>query len=223
MPKLARTLKVGCYGTDVYAAKRTVAKGLKDGPVKEGKVGRTFGPFFRTRVNNLRKKFGMKQTGVFDQPMLDRCVDEGLVDNYSEWLFSVAYKARVPAPIPPAYPLEEPYQGFDSLSKILWPLYSVGIKMGLRDGPGTASGTYNPASRLPSGRKSDHAYYPARAFDLDTTKIKSAQAWKYFNHCVGKPEVEYVIYETKIWSRSRGLHTYTAGGHGDHVHVSQRG
>lgn len=112
--------------------------------------------------------------------------------------------------------LLKPKQGFDSLRKDGWSLYSMGRRLGASD-----LGTYNPASTLPGGGKSDHAYRPSRAFDLGNTKAFTVEkAWWYFNHCRTRPEVEYVIYRDKIWSRTNGLRKYTAGGHETHVHVS---
>lgn len=112
--------------------------------------------------------------------------------------------------------LVKPKQGFDSLRSDGWALYGLGRRLGLSD-----LGTYNPSSTLPGGGKSDHAYNPARAFDLGLTKAGTrARARWYFEHCRARPEVEYVIFERRIWSRARGLHEYTAGGHETHVHVS---
>jgi hypothetical protein len=48
-----------------------------------------------------------------------------------------------------------------SLQPSLHLAYSMGIKRSFTD-----LGTYNPKSTLPGGGKSDHAYYPAWAFDL---------------------------------------------------------
>jgi hypothetical protein len=76
---------------------------------------------------------------------------------------------------------------------------------------------------LPGGGKSDHAFWPARAFDLaNTATFTTARAWWYYRHCQKRPEVEYVIYRDKIWSRENGERKYTAGGHLTHVHVSLR-
>jgi hypothetical protein len=112
--------------------------------------------------------------------------------------------------------LIKPRQGFDSLRRDGWALYTLGRRLGLSD-----LGTYNPASTLPGGGKSDHAYRPARAFDLGLTKAGTLERARwYFNHCRTRPEVEYVIFEDRIWSRTNGLRKYTAGGHATHVHVS---
>lgn len=128
---------------------------------------------------------------------------------------------QIPTPLPP--PLVEPHQGFNSLHESLWQAYSLGRRMGLNDGPGLASGTYNAASTLPSGAKSDHAYNPAWAFDLDIgpdTGWQNLPARAFFEAMVSRSEVEYVILGNKIWSRSLGLHAYSGGGHENHVHVS---
>lgn len=112
--------------------------------------------------------------------------------------------------------LVKPKQGFDSLRADGHALYSLGRRLGLSD-----LGTYNPASTLPGGGKSDHAFNPARAFDLGLTKAGTRERARWFyRHCKERAEVEYVIFEALIWSRDRGEHRYTAGGHEGHVHVS---
>jgi hypothetical protein len=114
--------------------------------------------------------------------------------------------------------LVEPRQGYSSLEQSLWADYALARHMGLSD-----LGTYNPSSTLPGGGKSDHAYYPARAFDAGfSPPIGYAHpiARAFFEAMVGRPEVGYVILGNVIWSRERGRHAYTAGGHAGHVHVS---
>lgn len=91
--------------------------------------------------------------------------------------------------------------------------------VGFRD-----DGTYNPASRLPSGGPSDHAVYPARAFDAgfnphDPASLRSAE--DFASAMIGRPGIHYVILGDMIWSTEHGLHPYTEGGHGSHVHVSE--
>lgn len=112
--------------------------------------------------------------------------------------------------------LIKPRQGFDSLRSDGLALYSLGRRLGLSD-----LGTYNPAATLPGGGKSDHAYKPARAFDLGLTATgtRSRARW-FYRLCKTRPEVEYVIFEKLLWSRSSGERPYTAGGHDTHVHVS---
>lgn len=114
--------------------------------------------------------------------------------------------------------LIKPKQGFQSLRSDGWAAYALGRRLGLSD-----LGTHNPSSTLPGGGKSDHAFLPARAFDLGLTKAGTrARARWFFARMVERPEVEYVIFERKIWSRSNGHRPYTAGGHETHVHVSLR-
>lgn len=114
--------------------------------------------------------------------------------------------------------LLEPKQGFSSLRNDGWAAYTFARRLGLSD-----LGTYNPASTLPGGGKSDHAYNPARAFDVGLTKAGTrARARWFYAQMKGRPEVEYVIFEKKIWSVDKGEHAYTAGGHDTHVHVSLR-
>jgi len=112
--------------------------------------------------------------------------------------------------------LINPKQGFESLRKDGWALYTLARRLGARD-----SGTHNPTATLPGGGKSDHAYNPARAFDVSNTEtFTTERAWWFYKQCKGRPEVEYVIYRNKIWSRTNGERAYTAGGHETHVHVS---
>lgn len=161
-------------------------------------------------------------TGSFGQATLEALWP--FVDAYGRWKYRTF---SIPKP-PPAPPIE-PHQGFGSLDRSLWRLYSIGRRMGLGDGPGLASGTYNGASTLPSGDKSDHALGPpALAFDLDIgpdTGWKNDTARAFFHVCVGDLDCGYVILGDRIWSLARadeGIRHYGSGGHENHVHVSGR-
>lgn len=224
MVKLPRPLKLGCVGDDVYAAKRMIARYLGDGPVKDTRAAHTFGPFFRARVNKVRRDENMKPTGVFDRALFFTMVDFELVDAYSEWLLERYARQHQP---PSALKLVRPWQGWESLHRSLWEPYAIGItRYGLRDAPGLASGTFNPSSRLPSGRPSEHAMFPARAFDLDIgrdTGWRNEPARRFFMEMTKHPAVAYVILGDKIFSKDRaheGIRPYTGGGHLNHVHVS---
>lgn len=127
------------------------------------------------------------------------------------------YRDCKPAPIEPPNKLVMPNQGWGSLVKYLWPDYSEARNLGMTD-----LGTYNPASTLPSGAKSDHAYYPAKAFDVGFSGYPNKIAYDYFKRHIGDPDCKYIIYGTLIWSRARGLHAYTSGGHFNHIHYSGR-
>jgi peptidoglycan hydrolase-like protein with peptidoglycan-binding domain len=160
----------------------------------------------------------IKPTGQFGQATLDAMW--AYADAYSKWVYKT-WTAPKPKPIPP--PLVEPNQGWASLHISLHPAYSLGR------GPGygfSDLGTYNPNSNLPSGSPSDHALYPARAFDLGIdpdTGYDHVAARAYFHSMIGRPEIGYVILGDRIWSRARaseGVRRYTGGGHANHVHVS---
>jgi len=128
------------------------------------------------------------------------------------------YRQCKTPPPKPIYKMAEPRQGWNSLVKYLWDEYSLGVSVyKMYD-----LGTYNPASRLPSGRRSDHAFYPAKAFDLGFRPYPNKNAYLFFKEMNGDPEIEYVIYGNLIWSRSKGLHKYSYGGHTNHVHTSGR-
>lgn len=156
------------------------------------------------------------RTGYMGQATLDALWQ--YADAYSKWVYKT-WTAPKPKPIPP--PPIEPNQRWASLHPSLHALFSLGRNMGLSD-----LGTYNPNSKLPSGAPSDHAVYPALAFDLG---VAPDNGWlndvgrSFFLTAMGKVEVEYVILGNKIWSRPRaseGIRAYYGGGHDNHVHVS---
>lgn len=164
-------------------------------------------------VQTLQRLNHIEATGHLGQATFD--VVWEYLDAYRRWKYRVF---QVPKPPPVPVVLVEPVQGFGSLHKELWTDYSAGRRMGLTD-----VGTYNPASRLPSGTPSDHAVYPAWAFDLGfspATGFDQPVAHAFFQSMVGRPEIHYVILGDRIWSREKGLHGYTGGGHESHVHTS---
>lgn len=216
--QLIRTLRVGDVGKDVEAYKRAVARLLGKGRLRTmisraPLVRRTFGPYFKLEVARAQKALAIPTSGVIGPATHAALKAAGALDAYSLQLLREYAQSLKPA-------LVEPLQGFASLHKSLWEAYSLGRQMGLTD-----LGTYNPASRLPSGAPSDHSVYPAFAFDLGIepdTGWDNATAREYFWKVCRRPEIEYVILGNKIWTNTRGLRTYTAGGHLNHVHVSGR-
>lgn len=222
-----RTLKIGCFGWDVSAAKRAVYRYLNNGQKWTGYLNqsqvsrRTFGPWFREDLVLAQDQLTAgRKRGELDQDTLRALEDAGAFDRIARVLWLRQY----PAPVPPA--LIEPRQGFDSLTRDLWEAYSIGRRMGLTD-----LGTYNPGSRLPSGHASDHATSrldgrigePACAFDLGFTPAVGTGnpvANKFFHLMVNRPGIAYVICGRSIWSVEKGLHAYTYGGHEGHVHTS---
>lgn len=155
-------------------------------------------------------------TGNMGQPTFDILWDHA--DAYSKYAYRV-WTAPKPKPIP--LPEIVPIQGWSSLHSSLHQDFSLGRNMGLSD-----LGTYNENSNLPSGAPSDHAVWPAYAFDLG---VEPDTGWNndvgrsFFLTMMGKPEVEYVILGNRIWSRPRaseGIRSYYGGGHDNHVHVS---
>ncbi len=157
----------------------------------------------------------IKATGQFGQGTLDAMWP--YADAYAKWVYRTW---SAPKPKPP--PLNEPVQGFSSLHKSLWPLYDLGIRMGLHPD----LGTWNPASDLPSGAPSDHSVGPpAYAFDLG---VEPDNGWAndvgraFFHLCMRNPACEYVILGDRIASRNFDwtIRHYSYGGHSNHVHVS---
>lgn len=225
MATLTRTLAVSSYGKDVDGAKRSVYRALdkddggqrlKTHMSKSLSVRRTFGAFFRSDVNRLKAQDGWKPNGKVEPSFWTHMVKEGYPDARAVDLVDQYADEHKPAPPAPKY--VEPNQGFSSLDRRLWDEYTTGRNMGLSD-----QGTYNPASRLPSGRHSDHSVYPASAFDLGFSPqigYSHMTARKFFHLMAGAEGIHYVILGNQIWSRERGLHPYTSGGHEGHVHVS---
>lgn len=219
MSRLTRTLRVGTYGADVEAAKRGMHRFLKTSQLytfhrQRRIVKRTFGDGAAKLTRRAQGLAELPVTGVFDRNLDMALRSAGAYDAAADALFDEYERSLTP----PKPVLIEPRQGFESLHRSLWEAYSIGRRAGLTD-----LGTYNPSSRLPSGAPSDHALWPAFAFDLGCspqTGYENLVARRFFNDMVGKPEVNYVILGNKIWSRAAGLHTYTAGGHDNHVHVS---
>lgn len=109
------------------------------------------------------------------------------------------------------------FAGSDSLVEAGRGLMGYALSQGF-----TNLGTHNPASRLPGGGVSDHAKFPAEAFDIGgfSGGYSNARARQMFNWLIRQPGVKYAILGDKIWTRGRGLHAYTAGGHDTHIHVS---
>lgn len=210
-------------GRDVWVFQRAAAKvpGIK----LDRTPTETFDGIFQNVIVTLQKRWDIKPaSGAIGYGTANRLWP--FVDAYGRWVYW-RWDAPPPEPKPPpTLPLIEPHQGFESLVEFLWDEYSTGIRMGLKDGPGTASGTYNKDSRLPSGAKSDHAFWPSFAFDLDIVRYtgwSNDNARAFFYYCVGRPRLNYVILGNKIWSKARegeGVRPYYGGGHDNHVHVS---
>jgi hypothetical protein len=214
--KYTRRFKPGDVGPDVEAVGRALCRSgagmrLAAFNALPQRTRRTWGWRKRRWLKAFKKKNGLAADGIYGkgahaklEPFFDARAKE-LMRRYE-----------------PEIALVEPHQGWGSLDRTLWELYSLGrSKYQLSD-----LGTYNPASRLPSGGPSDHAVGPpALAFDLGIDPdIGQAdpQGHAFFEICMRDRRVEYVILGDKIWSRDRGLHAYTAGGHMNHVHVSGR-
>jgi hypothetical protein len=185
-------------------------------PVPPGGFDDVYNRKTEEAIEVIQKWFSLKATGQMGKPTFDILWTHA--DNYSKYAYRL-WSAPKPKPIPP--PLVEPNQGYASLHQSLWVPYSRGRQAGMSD-----LGTHNPDSNLPSGAPSDHAVYPAMAFDLGIdpdTGWQNDVARTYFYSMMGDPAVEYLILGTKIWSRPRaseGIRTYTGGGHENHVHVS---
>ena len=219
MLTLTRTLKQGVTpGKDVEGFTRAMLRYLHDGrnwtafyaslPV----VRRRWGPAKVTLAKRAAAKAKLPQYGV-GGPALEKAMRAaGAFDARANRLLDEYADSIKPK-------LVEPNQGFQSLHQSLWEAYSIGRRGGLSD-----LGTFNPDSRLPSGRASDHSVYPAYAFDLGfdpDTGWANEPARRVALAIAGRPEVEYVILGNRIWTNDgRGWHAYTAGNHANHIHCS---
>lgn len=214
MGSLLRTLRLGMRGKDVRAVRRACLRFVGEPASKLTTAGQeTFGLGMRALVKRAQDQAVIDKSGVVGPYLFAALVRADAFDAYGKQLLD-DYAASVKPK------LVEPLQGFGSLHESLWPLYSVGRSLGLSD-----LGTYNPASRLPSGAPSDHSVYPAYAFDLGVdpdTGYQHPQGRKLFDLARADAAVEYVILGAKIWSRTGDLRTYRSGGHANHVHVSGR-
>jgi hypothetical protein len=199
-------------GEDVKIAKFGIGR-FEDGLLPRPSTGytETFGPAMEEAVKIIQKRRQIQATGNIGTETWD------VIWNYLDAYRKYRYR-MFKVPVAPSPPLIEPIQGFYSLVEELWADFSLGRNMGLSD-----LGTYNGASVLPSGAKSDHAYWPSFAFDLG---VSPQTGWNnlvgraFFTLMVGRSEVHYVILGDKIWSREQGLHAYTYGNHDNHCHVS---
>lgn len=212
-----RALKLGSKGKDVLAVKRALAR---EGSYKWPRVRRltrVAGPGFISALRRFQEARGVTVTGRYCEATHYALRHARKAAHTNEWAYD-ALAVSLMKEASEKKPMIEPRQGWKSLMSSLHEAFSEGRSMGLTD-----LGTYNPASKLPSGSPSDHSVYPACAFDLGcvpATGWDNLTARAFFKKMVGRPEVNYVILGDKIWSVERGLHDYAAGGHMNHVHVS---
>lgn len=212
-----RILEEGDTGPDVEAVGRALCRAKCFINIRIfNRAPKKWRQNFGTRKVAALRKFEAKKAlakdgkyGSKDHLRLARYFDGKAVDLMKSY--------KPPPPKPPPVPQIEPNQGWRSLVPSLWGEYSLARSLGLSD-----LGTYNPASRLPSGARSDHAQYPAQAFDVGFWPYPNRAAFNFFNEMAGDDDVDYVIYGSMIWSRSSGLHRYNYGGHYNHIHVSAR-
>lgn len=212
---LPRTVKYRMTGIDVDGHGGAMHLYLQDGQFDEykkqpEKVRQTFGVAKRTLAKKCAEKADLPQYGVVGPALFAKMFDAGAYTPRGSHLLKEYEESLKPK-------LIEPNQGWHSLDSSLWKVYSMGRSMGLSD-----LGTYNPQSVLPSGRKSDHAVYPAVAFDLGIdpdTGWNNIKARTYVQRAIRDPEVEYIILGSKIWTKW-GLGNYYNGGHMNHIHVS---
>lgn len=218
---LTRTLKLGSKGKDVDGAARAMHRylgvgSLKAHAAKPESVRRYFGPGKAALTVRARRKAGFATWKPWvDQKFWAFLVKSGAPDALAIDLMN-AYRDALPPPKPK---LVEPRQGFGSLHRSLWEAYSIA-----RAEPwATDLGTFNGASRLPSGRPSDHAVYPAMAFDIGgfSGGSQNPKALALFHKLRVLPEVEYVLLGRLIGTND-GTRPFYGGGHETHLHISGR-
>lgn len=197
------TLKLGSTGKAVTAAKM----GVNHWNAKKANTTPVFGVFFRTLVKQFQTTMGIPATGVIGPATWTKLLP------YIPAAGLALLPQKQPKPVEPLLPVA-------SLHPSLWAAYSDALTTkGL-----FSLGTYNPASRLPSGAPSDHAVYPAYAFDIGfdpDTGWANPVARAYAERTAKRLEVEYVILGDRIHING-AWKTYTGGGHLNHIHVSGR-
>jgi hypothetical protein len=217
MTPLPRTVKYRMTGIDIDGHGHAMHKYLHDGQTaaylqQKESMRQTFGIAKRTLAKKCAKKAGLPEYGVVGPNLYKVMYDAGAYRGRPEACVQAYIDAQRPK-------LIEPNQGWDSLHVSLWKAYSLGRSKlyGFSD-----LGTWNPASRLPSGAPSDHSVHPAFAFDLGIdpdTGWSHLKARAYVYQIAGWAEIEYVILGDRIWT-DRGLGRYHNGGHMNHIHVS---
>lgn len=205
---LPRKLKSGDTGTDVEGVGRAFCKAGVFMPIK----------VFNAMPKFMRRKYGFRKVAACKKWQKQHKQNtDGVYDMVAHRPLEPYFDAKARALMHTKPVLVEPIQGFESLRDSLWEDFSIGRRMGLSD-----LGTHNPRSTA-GGQPSDHASWPANAFDLGFSEIAGfATASSFFNQMMNRPELEYVIFASKIWSQNNGLRTWTGGGHSTHVHVSGR-
>lgn len=193
-------LRLGSRGPAVKAAKM----GINRWNAKRGNTSPFYGVFFLPLVKAFKRDLRVGDTTGVIGPATWRAL--------LPFIPPAGKKLLVPKPVAPP--------PVSSLHPSLWAAYDDAITT-----PGLFTlGTYNPASRLPSGRISDHAVYPAYAFDIGfdpDTGWNHPVARAFAERTAKRPEVEYVILGDRIHVEG-SWKAYTAGGHLNHVHVSGR-
>lgn len=219
MPGLPRTVKLAVplmRGTDIDGHARAMHRYLRDSQLYNYELQpdimrRTYGIGKRTLAKKCAEKAGLPQYGVVGPALYAAMRDAGAYDQIAEARVQAYADSLAPKPV--VLPVA-------SLHSSLWTAYSDALTTkGL-----FSLGTYNPASKLPSGLPSDHAVYPAYAFDIGfdpDTGWANPVARAYAERTAKRLEVEYVILGNKIHIDG-AWKTYTGGGHLDHVHVSGR-
>jgi hypothetical protein len=236
-----RTLSPRKHGKDVEAAKRAVYRAMGRGELssfvkKPDAVRRFYGWGFAKVVRQLQKNNKLPITGKIDDKTYawlkrNKWYDQAALDLEREWWKEeearlekkrlAAEKAAAEKKMKELAAKYTPNQGWRSLHSSLHKAYTIGRSYGFSD-----LGTYNGASLLPSGARSDHAVYPAFAFDLGIDPDLGwyhEKARQYVQHLANNAYelgVEYVILGDKIWSRYNGWGYYGSGGHMNHIHVS---
>lgn len=215
---LTRALRAGTTGLDVEGSRRALIRYLQTGTLaqftaKPAAERQTMDEWAVKHLELAQQKAGLPVDRVLGPKVEGALRAAGAFDAFADSLLIQHAHAQAEPP------LVKPRQGWESLHKSLWPIFSYGRHAGLSD-----LGTYNPASRLPSGRPSDHAVLPAYACDLG---IDPDTGWNHpagratFMKAMSDPAVEYVILGNRIGFRSTGqIRTYTSGGHLNHLHIS---
>jgi peptidoglycan hydrolase-like protein with peptidoglycan-binding domain len=189
-------LKLGSRGPAVAALQRALGIGA-DG---------VFGPQTRRAVRAFQAEHELTVDGIVGPRTLSALKGHRVGGGSSSTGGGSASKGRSSSSPKPVR----------NVDRRLWAELGLARRMGL-----TLWSAYRPGSRFPSGKRSDHSYFPSKAIDV----AGSARSMRRYARAVaGMPGVDIVIHSpVGIWQAGVGWSridsSTTRREHYDHVHV----